>query len=378
MNELNLPKDIIGDLSDLISLPTNPLGYIVLIEVRGGVDKGINEKIKKNRKGHRPDTIPICNEIIKLGWGSLPIYYSDSTYEKVKTFLSQPFIQGVIIRINPGNVRGVTNKKWVELVNSISNIGVRVMTPPDVMKKMGAKDVLGKIGHLNCGLKDTEVYYTINEWISNFPKTLTKKRVVKQNRGSSGEGIWVVNLVDPESTITNSSLLEIQEAVDNHIEIITLGEFLTFCYKYLEGDDGLIVNQRFCSRITEGEIRLNMIGNKVEAIVHKKPVHGGISATLSSGAQYTQYKPYEPNFSKLITQWQDDKTNIMKALGLEDIPLPLIWTADFIYGDDNDTFIIGEINCSCVGIGTQLKIMAPKVAKSAIDSVLECRDCKTN
>lgn len=375
MDSLNLSKNIIGDLSDLAELPEKPLGYIILIEVRGGVDKGTSEKIRIARKGHRPDTIPICNEIIKLGWGSLPIYYSDNTYQLVLSFLSQKFIQGVIVRINPGQVSGVTNSKWEKLVADISNRGVRVMTTPDVMKKMGAKDVLGKIGHLNCGLEDTKVYYTIQEWEQHFPKTLDRTRVVKQNRGSSGEGIWVVNVIDKTTPITNDSLLEIREAVDNHRETTTLRDFLKFCHKYLLGKDGLIVNQRYCPRIIEGEIRLNMIGDKVEAIVHKKPVAGGISATLSSGAHYTQYPPDDPKFNKLITLWDKDKKNLMNALGLGESPLPLIWTADFIYGDDDESFIIGEINCSCVGIGAQLTIMAPKVALAATQLVLQCRPC---
>ena len=375
METLDLPKKIIGDISDLSSLPKNPLGYIILIEVRGGVDKGVTEEIRQKRKGHRPDTIPICNELIQLGWGSLPIYYSDDTYDLVNDFLSKDIIQGVIVRINPGTVPGVTNSKWERLVTNISNQGICVMTTPDVMKKMGAKDVLGKITGLNCGLPDTEVYYTIEDWEKQFPPTLTKKRVVKQNRGSSGEGIWVVELLDHDLPITHSSRIKIQEAVDNHTEETTLGEFLTFCHQYLLGKDGLIVNQRYCPRIIEGEIRLNMIGNQVEAIVHKKPIQGGISATLSSGAEYTQYPPDEPKFSKLVELWEKDKQELMKTLGLGDTPLPLIWTADFIFGDDDESFIIGEINCSCVGIGAQLKIMAPKVAQAAVNSVLQCRPC---
>jgi hypothetical protein len=29
--------------------------------------------------------------------------------------------------------------------------------------------------------------------------------------------------------------------------------------------------------------------------------------------------------------------------------------------EGRDTFVVGEINCSCVGIATQLSTMAPKV-----------------
>merc|ERR1711918_49521 len=50
---------------------------------------------------------------------------------------------------------------------------------------------------------------------------------------------------------------------------------------------------------------------------------------------------------------------VMPALGLGDEPLPLLWTGDFIPknteespdGSDGKTdFVVGEFNCSCVGI----------------------------
>ena len=49
-----------------------------------------------------------------------------------------------------------------------------------------------------------------------------------------------------------------------------------------------------------------------------------------------------------------DLPKIMPALGMDSQPIPLIWTADFILGDKtadgNDTYYVGEFNCSCVGI----------------------------
>jgi hypothetical protein len=52
----------------------------------------------------------------------------------------------------------------------------------------------------------------------------------------------------------------------------------------------------------------------------------------------------------------------------QDQPLPLLWTADFILGapkppwvDGKDYYFIGELNCACVGITTQL-YLTPVVA----------------
>lgn len=51
--------------------------------------------------------------------------------------------------------------------------------------------------------------------------------------------------------------------------------------------------------------------------------------------------------------------------------LPLIWTADFILDTDekgNDKYVLGEINCSCVGFTSHLEL-ADEVASNIINIV---------
>jgi glutathione synthase/RimK-type ligase-like ATP-grasp enzyme len=48
---------------------------------------------------------------------------------------------------------------------------------------------------MNIGLEDTLAYYTPEEFAAGFKKTMAfQPRVIKQNRGSSGEGIWIIKL----------------------------------------------------------------------------------------------------------------------------------------------------------------------------------------
>ena len=53
--------------------------------------------------------------------------------------------------------------------------------------------------------------------------------------------------------------------------------------------------------------------------------------------------------------------------------VPLIWTADFMLADDEngeDTYVLGEINCSCVGFTSELDMgIQEKVAAEAISRV---------
>merc|ERR1712070_1020541 len=130
--------------------------------------------------------------------------------------------------------------------------------------------------------------------------------------------------------------------------------------KYLEGGKaagGQLVDQRFCPRIVEGELRYNMVADTLVGIIHKKPKEGGISAVGGTGSIYTYYGPNEKKFASLTKNFISiDLKSVMPALGLEAEPIPLWWTSDFINssppGTDSkdEKCIVGEFNCSCVGI----------------------------
>merc|ERR1711871_1450677 len=69
------------------------------------------------------------------------------------------------------------------------------------------------------------------------------------------------------------------------------------------------------------------------------------------------YGPDEAKFANLTENFmKKDLPNVMPALGLGDEPIPLWWTSDFILASPESTpaaeekWIIGEFNCSCVGI----------------------------
>jgi hypothetical protein len=64
-----------------------------------------------------------------------------------------------------------------------------------------------------------------------------------------------------------------------------------------------------------------------------------------------------------------EKLPLIKST-LEEKEVPLIWTADFILDtneDKTDKYVLGEINCSCVGFTSQLNYgIQEKIALEAI------------
>merc|ERR1712182_88048 len=92
-------------------------------------------------------------------------------------------------------------------------------------------------------------------------------------------------------------------------------------------------------------------------IIHKKPKEGGISAVGGTGSIYTYYGPDEEKFMNLTKNFlEKDINSVMPSLGLEKEPIPLWWIGDFILASPEGTpaaeekWIIGEFNCSCVGV----------------------------
>merc|ERR1712216_361679 len=137
----------------------------------------------------------------------------------------------------------------------------------------------------------------------------------EQNRGSSGEGIWIISLKSGEyskeygeKSCEDSDELILMEANDNHVENHTVGEFIEWCIngrteksgtweskgtgKYLEGGKaagGQITDQGFCGRILEGELRFNMVNDVCLGVIHKVPAPGGMSAVGGTGSVYKFY-----------------------------------------------------------------------------------------
>ncbi len=338
---------------------------IVIFEAEGGSDKWLD--------GHRKDTMPILNAIKSRGWDGEVVYFRDEWKDPIIEYAKDRF-DAYISRINPGNLPN-GEQVYFETLRKLSAYGLLGMSTPDAMTNFGAKDALVKLASTELVTDDTYSYYDMDAFIDTFPKSISYgERVLKQNRGSTGEGIWRVQIADdidynPGDSIPLNTKLKCTEAVDNHVEYFTLGDFMKFCEKYIVGENGMLVDMRFMPRIKEGEIRILMVGETPIFVVHKKPAQGAdaFSATLFSGAKYTYDDPKK--WSALVSMFNASLPTISEKLGGYDIPL--IWTADFMLDWDEegkDKYVLGEINCSCVGFTSHLdqgiqEIVADEVIK---------------
>ncbi|CAJ1412317.1 unnamed protein product [Effrenium voratum] len=397
-------KDNLG----LMSQPASPKFKCALAQIYvrnqpyGGSDKSSN--------GHRYDSIPFANGMINAGMSCQLIHYVHE--EHAKFFDVCKNFAAIIVRCNPGQIKadGGDQAKFDDGMRAMRKLGIQVWPSPDVMEFMGAKDALCKVAHLNIGLEDTLAYYSPEEFAAGFKKTMAfQPRVIKQNRGSSGEGIWIIKLKKGDycksygdRSCADDEVLDMMEANDNHSEEHTVAEFIEFCAsgrtsksgtwtskgvgKYLEGGKaagGQLVDQRFCPRIVEGELRYNMVVDTLVGIIHKKPKEGGISAVGGTGSIYTYYGPEETKFKALTENFlKRDLPHVMPSLGLAEEPIPLWWTTDFILASpegtpaDQEKWIVGEFNCSCVGISKCLAAYCKDDTPKASYNDIEPEDLK--
>ena len=359
----------------------------------GGSDKGPD--------GNRIDSIPIANGVIAAG-GACDLILYDATDHEAFVAATGAY-DALIVRINPGQLsQGTpdgTQAKFDSLMNSYIATGKLVWSSPKIQTQMGAKDALVCIKNLNCGLVDTYAYYSDAELDEGFKKCCAyQPRVIKQNRGSAGEGIWLCWLAGegetikpaheyPAKTFGEVSLgdddrVKLMEMNDNHVEWHTVKEFLTFCVggpeaegagewkstfpgKYLEGGKeagGQLVDQRLLPRIEEGEVRILMAGDTCQMAIHKKPSGEGNLSAVGGNSDYTYYKPDDPKYKSMIEKLYADIPTLLPCMSLEGEPLPLLWTCDYIpknpegwdkaenASDAETEYVVGEFNCSCVGI----------------------------
>ena len=351
----------------------------------GGTDKGPN--------GHRIDSIPIANGVIKAGGACDIVKYEHDKHDEFAAKIAK--YDALIVRINPGQLSQGTTPGTQERFDALMNEQLAqnklVWSSPEVQTKMGAKDALVQIRNMKCGLPDTFAYYDPETLAKTLKKTCAfQPRVIKQNRGSAGEGIWLVWLADKnnkmvpvesypaktfgEKELADDDMLKLMEMNDNHVEYHTVKEFIDFCVngpggfmtarwestfpgKYLEGGKeagGQLVDQRLLPRIDEGEVRVLMVSEQCQMMIHKKPLDG-LSA-VGGNSEYTFYKPGDPKYADLEANLKKDIPDLLDALDLRGEPLPLLWTADFIPKDAEDgtkgktEYVVGEFNCSCVGV----------------------------
>ena len=292
-----------------------------------------------------------------LGVQAEPAVYHDDFCDEVRRQLMQ--VDGVLVWCNP--IEGGRDRSRLDaLLREVAAAGVFVSTHPDVILKLGTKEVLYRTRDMGWGC-DTHLYPSLQALREALPARLaTGIRVLKQNRGQSGDGVWKIELAGAASVApTDATLLRVRHAKRGSVEEnISLGEFFARCEAYF-ANGGKMIDQDYQPRLPEGMIRCYLVHDRVEGFGHQAinalyPAPPGAppeAAPIPSPRLYhpATLAPFQPLKQQLEQEW-------MPALQrLLDIPreqLPVLWDCDFMLGpkraSGEDSYVLCEINVSSV------------------------------
>lgn len=286
--------------------------------------------------------------------------YADAYVEAARKALRG--IDGVLVWYNPieaGRDRTILNA----LLRDVAATGAFVSAHPDVIDRMGTKEVLYRTRAMSWGC-DTHLYQSADAMRSQLPGQLAASgaRVLKQIRGQSGDGVWKVELAESagdRATASVDAQVRVRHARRGSIEQrMTLGAFVAQCQPYFAAGGGMI-NQPYQPRLAEGMVRCYVVGDRVggfgEQLVnalYPAPPGASASAAPQPGPRH-YFPPTRPDFQRLKAKLEGEWIGeLCRIVGIGRQQLPVLWDADFLYGPKDaagdDTYVLCEINISSV------------------------------
>jgi len=279
-----------------------------------------------------------------------PVIYDESFADAVRAQLLSA--SGVLVWVDPIH-QGKTRVELDPLLRDVAARGPWVSAHPDVILKMGVKEVLYHTRYLGWGA-DTHRYDTAAAFRAEFPARLQTSgpRVLKQNRGNGGQGVWKVEALSGANTMVRA--LHAQRG--SLPEDMPLRTFIAQCEPYF-GWGGCIIDQAFQPRLPDGMIRCYMSGSKVAGFGQQRikalipPPPEGVDSPEAQPGPRIMHGPDAPQLQALRRVMEDEWTpGMMNILEIDERALPVIWDADFLYGPKDaagaDTYVLCEINAS--------------------------------
>ncbi|MBV9044208.1 MAG: Cj0069 family protein, partial [Alphaproteobacteria bacterium] len=222
--------------------------------------------------------------------------------------------------------------------------GVWIGSHPDVIAKIGTKEVLFETRHLGWGT-DIARYRDADTFRREFPARLKADgcRVLKRVRGNGGQGVFCVTRLSADKV-----RLQVATDRDETARDEDLAAFLTTCGDYLNRG-GLLIDQAFQPRISEGMVRCYLSGGELVGFARQYPMEGAKADRIFGlPAGKTMLPPDKPALQNLRRNLEREWVPQMCAhFALSEAELPAIWDCDFLFGA-GDSFVLCEINASCI------------------------------
>jgi hypothetical protein len=316
----------------------------VAIVWRGDVEARRKATASKSRLGG------LFDGLAEAGVAAEPAVFCEALIDEVREQLLD--VDGVLVFVNPIDPAG-DRSALDALLREVVDAGVWVSAHPEVILKMGTKEVLHRTRHMGWGA-DCDLYEDVEQLRERLPPRLSagETRVLKQDRGNGGLGVYRVALAGPGTVATQHARF------GSEPRELPLDTFMSKMEKHFDGG-GRMIDQAFQPRLPEGMTRCYMVHGQVAGFGHQlikallpPPPEGPLSEQARPGPRI-MHGAEAPEFRRLRDLLESEWIPELQAL--LDIPterLPAIWDADFLLGPKDergeDTHVLCEINVSAV------------------------------
>lgn len=275
------------------------------------------------------------------------VLYNDETSDQLGTELLK--YNAVLVWVNPIE-QGHDRKKLDALLVEIANKGCFVSAHPEVILKMGTKDVLYKTKDMGWG-GDIKMYRSYEEFIQQFPESLKASgtRVLKQYRGNGGNGVFKIKAGESGNEMI---VVHAKDGVGQRVLSANdfYSEFKSFFFY-----NGLLIDQEWNNNIVNGIVRCYLSGKKVAGFGYQEinAFYELNNKTYLPGKRYyfTENCGLFADLKKIMeSEWVPQLRN---SLSIAENKMPVIWDADFFINRTNNNnaaekYRLCEINVSCV------------------------------
>lgn len=277
------------------------------------------------------------------------LYHDALTHTLLKQLTA---VEAILVWVNPIE-QGQDRRNLDSLLAELSDRGCFVSAHPEVILKMGTKEVLYKTREMDWG-GDTIVYSNYEDFTNRFLTTLKKSgaRVLKQYRGNGGQGVFKVR-----SGPSGNEVVITPAQSKGISRVVSLYDFYNEMQHYFLNNN-MLIDQPFNEHITNGMVRCYLSGPKVAGFGYQE-----INMLYEAGSDFQSHftpskRYYFTENCGLFTDLKEVMENkwvseLQHTLEISRDQLPVIWDADFFINKVNSNnasskYSLCEINASCV------------------------------
>lgn len=319
--------------------------------------------------------LKVFQALAERGLHAEPAVYHDDFCDEVRRQLLK--VDAVLVWVNP--LEGEHDRTALDaMLREVAAHGVFVSAHPDIILKLGTKEVLYRTRDLGWGC-ETYLYTSMEQLRRELPPRLASgdARVLKQYRGHSGDGVWKVELATraDATRAAEDTMIRARHAKRGCIEeSLSLDAFFTRCAPYFE-NGGRMVDQAYQARLPEGMVRCYLVHNEVagfglQSINALYPAAPGAPPEAAPQPGPRLYHPPTlPAYQALKRQLEQEWVPaLQRLLDIDTRQLPVLWDCDFLLGpkrkSGEDTYVLCEINVSSVSPFPDAAV--PRIARAVL------------